>query len=277
GLRRNVIRTTATSQGPLPDQLSHGIVIEDLTFSYPGSDRPALAGISVEIPRGSVVAVVGENGAGKTTLAKVLTGLATPSAGRVLVDGRDLAQLDLVAWRTRIGAAFQDFARFELTLAETVGVGHLESIGDEAAIRLALERAAGPGLEESMPAGLSTRLGASWDGRRLSGGQWQGLALARGSMRPTPLLLMLDEPTASLDPRAEHRVFESYAALARETAETWGTISIFVTHRFAAAPTANLVLVLREGRLIEAGGHRELLLRDGHYAHLYRLQAGAYR
>lgn len=259
-----------------PPRITSGLSLDAVSYRYPGGTRPALDAVSVEIPAGSVVALVGENGAGKTTLVKVLTGLVVPTSGQVTLDGIDLAEIDTDGWRARIGASFQDFARFELTAGHSVGVGHLPLADDQPLVSTALERVAAARSLSWMADGLSTRLGSSWDGAQLSGGQWQTVALARSAMRPEPLLLVLDEPTASLDPRAEHLVFGRYAELAREAAARSGAITLFVTHRFAAAPAADLILVLDHGCLVEAGAHSDLLRRDGYYARLFRLQARTY-
>lgn len=269
-------RSATSARLAVPARLERGLDLDSLTFSYPGAVRPALDQVSVHLPAASLVALVGENGAGKTTLVKLLTGLVVPTSGTISVDGTDLSELVLEEWRARTGASFQDFARLELKALQTVGVGHLPSVDDEEAVGQAMERVSDSASPKWLPDRLATRLGRSWGGRELSGGQWQTMALARGAMRPAPLLLILDEPTASLDPRAEHRVFERYGDIARLAASRSGAITLMVTHRFASATAADLILVLRQGRLVEQGTHAELLARDGVYAHLFRLQAQTY-
>lgn len=261
---------------PAPDRLRHGITLDGVGFTYHGAERPSLDGIEVHLPAGSVVAVVGENGAGKSTLVKLLAGLYRPGFGRILVDGVDLAELDVADWRRHLTAAFQDHLRLELTAQQAVGLGDPERIDDRVAARRALRLAAAEGVQKALPDGLDTQLGAQWHGGvDLSGGQWQRLALARAMVREAPLLRVFDEPTAALDAQTEHELFERYIEQAREGADR-GAITLLVTHRFATVRDADLVLVLDRGRLIEQGTHDALLRRDGHYAELYRLQSRGY-
>ncbi|MBV9109328.1 MAG: ABC transporter ATP-binding protein [Gemmatimonadetes bacterium] len=261
---------------PAPGRLEHGIVFEDVSFRYPGTDRWALRGVSLRIPAGSVIALVGENGAGKTTLVKLLCGMYRPTAGRILVDGVDLAEIDPDAWRARLSAAFQDFVRFELPAQEAVGVGDLPRVDDPAAVAGALDRAGAGDVLPKLPAGAGTQLGARWEGGvDLSTGQWQKLALGRALMRRDPLVVFFDEPTASLDALAEHALFERYAREAR-AGSARGAVTVLVSHRFSTVRAADLILVIDDGRVTELGGHDELLLREGLYAELYLLQARSY-
>ena len=262
---------------PVPAKLTQGIRVENVDFTYPGTDRPVLTGADLLLPAGSTVAVVGDNGAGKTTLVKLLCGFYQPTEGRITVDGVDLADMDLVEWRKRMSAGFQDFVKFELLARESVGVGELSELDDVPTIEAALHRAAADDVVPRLAEGLETQLGRSWtDGAELSGGQWQKLALGRAMMRTAPLLLVLDEPTASLDPDTEHALFERYAGAAKRVAEANGAITVLVSHRFSTVRMADLILVVNEGRIVEAGSHGELIQRDGLYAELFNLQARAY-
>ncbi|SOD02860.1 ATP-binding cassette, subfamily B [bacterium JGI 053] len=271
GVRRGLAGT-----GPAPDRLVDGIVFEGVSFRYPGTDRWALRDVSFRIPAGGVVALVGENGAGKTTLVKLLCRMYEPTGGRILVDGVELARIGVDAWRERLSAAFQDFARFELTARRTVAVGDLSRLDDGGAMQLALERAGAADVLGALPAGGETQLGARWEGGvDLSTGQWQKLALGRALMRPDPLVVFFDEPTASLDALAEHALFERYAREARARAAR-GAVTVLVSHRFSTVRSADLILVVSDGGVGELGSHDELLLRDGLYAELYQLQARGY-
>ena len=262
-----------------PDRLTDGIVIENMSFAYPGSDRLVLDDVNLTLPAGSVVAVVGENGAGKSTLVKLLAKMYVPTSGQILVDGRPLDRIPPEQWRERLAGAFQDFSRFEFHAQQSVGLGDLPRIDDEAATTTAVGRAGAEDVVERLESGLETQLGPSWrDGVDLSFGQWQKLALARGFMRDDPLLLVLDEPTAALDAETEHGLFERYAFAARGGAliES-GRIMILVSHRFSTVRMADLIVVLDGARVVEVGSHAELMAAAGQYAALYETQAASYR
>ncbi|HEX4212613.1 MAG TPA: ABC transporter ATP-binding protein [Candidatus Dormibacteraeota bacterium] len=261
----------------VPERLRRGIRLEAVSYRYPTAEEDSLRSLDVFLPAGSTVAVVGENGAGKSTLVKLLAGLYRPNAGSIRVDGLDLARLDPERWRERISAAFQDHARFEFAVRETVGIGSLDAVGDEDAVMAALRRAAADDVVRPLPLGLGTQLGSAWGGIDLSGGQWQKLALGRAMMRTEPLLLLLDEPTAAIDADTEHRLFASWTDAAGELRELTGAITLLVSHRFSTVRMADLILVLRRGRLVEQGTHEELMGKGGLYAELYTLQAAAYR
>ena len=267
---------------PAPDRIDEGIRIEHVSFRYPGiegDDGWALRDADLFLPAGSTVALVGENGAGKTTLVKLLCRFYEPTAGRVTLDGVELSTIDVVSWRKRIGAAFQDHARLDLRALDAITVGEMEHFGDEAAALAALERAGSADVMRALPQGLNTQLGAEWeDGVELSGGEWQKIALGRAMMRDNPLLLILDEPTAALDAETEHRLFERYSETSRALAASQGTITVLVSHRFSTVRMADLIIVVGDGHIIEMGSHEELVARaNGTYAELYNMQARAYR
>jgi len=265
------------ADGEVPTRLSSGIAFEHVSFAYPGTDRLVLDDVSLHLPAGTVVAVVGENGAGKTTLVKLLAKLYRPTAGRITVDGRDLARLPTAAWRQRLAGAFQDFFRFELRALHSVGLGDEPHMDDRPAVEGAAGRAGADDVIDRLAHGLDTQLGPTWDeGVEVSYGQWQKLALARGFMRPDPLLLVLDEPTSALDAETEHALFERYAGAATGGAET-GRITVLISHRFSTVRMADLIVVMTGARVAEVGTHDELMARGGTYAELYRIQAAAYR
>lgn len=263
---------------PVPSRLESGITMEDVSFRYPETDAAILEGVNLRLPAGSTVALVGDNGAGKTTLIKLLCRFYEPSEGAILVDGVDLRSFDVEDWRKQTSAGFQDFARFELVAQEAVGVGYLPDRLDEKAALAALDRAGAPDVVDQLESGLTTQLGKSFEGgSELSMGQWQKLALGRTMMREMPLLLILDEPTASLDAPTEHALFERYAGTARELAAAIGSVTVLVSHRFSTVRMADVIVVLDGGRITEVGSHAELMTRKGLYAELYELQARAYR
>lgn len=265
------------SPEPVPARLTGGIELRDVGFGYPGTDRPVLDGVSLRLPAGAVVALVGENGAGKTTLIKLLCDLYQPDRGQILVDGVNLARFEPPRWRDRLSAAFQDYATFEFIARQTVGVADLSRIEDPVAVGAALARAGASDVVDVLPRALETQLGAGWDGGvDLSGGQWQKLALGRGLLRADPLLVVFDEPTAALDPQTEHALFERFAAAAR-TGSRHGTVTLLVSHRFSTVRMADIIVVLDGGRVRETGNHAELMAAGGLYAELYRLQSQAYQ
>ncbi|MET0904069.1 MAG: ABC transporter ATP-binding protein [Acidimicrobiales bacterium] len=267
----------ATADLAVPERIDDSIRFDGVSFAYPGTDRLVLQDVSVELPAGSVVAVVGENGAGKTTLVKLLAKFYEPTSGRILVDGVDLARVSAEGWRGRLAGAFQDFFRFELRAKHSVGLGDEPRYDDEPAVLTAVSRAGADDVIDRFGSGLDTQLGPTWpEGVEVSFGQWQKLALARGFMRDEPLVLVLDEPTAALDAETEHALFERYAAGVRRDAID-GRITILVSHRFSTVRMADLIVVLDGARVVEVGSHADLMARGGQYADLYGIQAAAYR
>lgn len=269
----------ASGDLPAPARLHRGIRLDHVCFAYPGTSRIVLDDVSVTLPAGAVVAIVGENGAGKTTLVKLLAKMYEPSSGSILVDDIPLARVPASQWRARLAGAFQDFFRFEFRARHSIGLGDLLRADDQPAVVAAVERAGAGDVVARLTSGLDTQLGPTWpSGVELSFGQWQKLALARGFMRDQPLLLVLDEPTAALDAETEHALFERYAAAARSAHEgDSGRITILVSHRFSTVRMADLIIVLDGARLVEAGTHEELMARAGQYSELYSIQAAAYR
>jgi ATP-binding cassette, subfamily B, bacterial len=263
---------------PLPDALRDGIRFVDVSFGYAGVNRLVLDGLNLHLPAGSTVAIVGENGAGKTTLVKLLSRFYEPDRGLITIDGTDVRRYPVADWRRRCAAGFQDFARLQLLARESIGVGDTHSISRDSVVLGALDRAAAGDLAASLTAGLDTQLGRAFEGGvDLSIGQWQKVALGRAMMRENILLLMLDEPTASLDAATEHALFEHFALAARDYASASGAITVLISHRFSTVRMADLILVASGGRIVDHGTHAELISRGGLYAELYGLQASAYR
>ena len=259
-----------------PSGLRSAIELQGVTFTYPGSAKPVLVDVNVRIPAGTVVAVVGENGAGKSTLVKLLAKFYEPDEGEILIDGLPLRRIRTSDWRERLAGAFQDFSRFEFPARTSIGLGDLPRIDDDAVVSRAAHRAGADDVVADLPSGLDTQLGPTWpDGVDVSFGQWQKFALARGFMRPAPLLLMLDEPTAALDAETEHALFEHYAEAARSSAE--GGITVLVSHRFSTVRMADLIIVLDGSSIAQVGSHEELMRSGGPYADLYLIQQEAYR
>jgi ATP-binding cassette subfamily B protein len=259
----------AHKSGPHPED---GIRFEDVSFTYPDAEEPALEHITLQLRPGESLALVGENGSGKTTLIKLLTRLYAPTSGRILLDGQDLASWDETALRERIGVIFQDFARYQMLVGENVGAGDERFFEDEARWRAAAAKGRASDFIETLPQGYNTQLG-KWfrDGRELSGGQWQKIALSRAFMRTRADILVLDEPTAAMDAQAEAEVFEHFRQLARER------ITILISHRFSTVRMADQIAVLNRGSIVERGSHEELMSLNGTYARLFSLQARGYR
>jgi len=267
----------ASADRPAPDVVRSGIRLDHVSFAYPGTSRLVLDDVSLFLPAGAVVAIVGENGAGKTTLVKLLAKMYEPTSGAIFVDETPLARVPPDAWRGRLAGAFQDFFRFEFRARHSVGLGDVPRMDDIPAVTAAVDRAGAADVIARLKNGLDTQLGPTWpDGVEVSFGQWQKLALARGFMRNTPLLLVLDEPTAALDAETEHALFERYADAARNDGHG-GRITILVSHRFSTVRMAGLIVVLDGARLVEMGTHEELMGKGGQYSQLYGIQAAAYR
>jgi ATP-binding cassette subfamily B protein len=249
-----------------------GIRFEDVSFSYPGSEISALNKVSLHIKPGESLAIVGENGSGKTTLIKLLTRLYSPSKGKIFLEGLELKEWDIETLRQKIGVIFQDFARYQLIVGENIGIGDVDEIEKDSLIEEAAKKGMADVFVRDLPRSYKTQLG-TWfkDGKELSGGQWQKIALSRAFMRSKADILILDEPTAAIDAKAEAEIFSHFSDL------TDNKISIIISHRFSTVRRADHIIVLEKGEIQEEGSHSELLANEGHYATLFRLQAQGYQ
>ncbi len=269
-LNHKVPETTGNkTAGPDP---SDGIRIENVSFFYPGSDIPALNEVNLHIRPGESLAIVGENGSGKTTLIKLLTRLYQPSEGKIYLEGLDLKEWDIDTLRKKIGVIFQDFARYQLLVGENIGIGDVDELEQDELIEKAAEKGMADEFVKDLPQGYKTQLG-TWfrDGKELSGGQWQKIALSRAFMRSKADILIMDEPTAAIDARAEAEIFSHFRDL------TANKISIIISHRFSTVRMADHIIVLEKAEILEQGSHEGLLASGGQYATLFNLQAQGYQ
>jgi ATP-binding cassette subfamily B protein len=262
---------SAPDARPVPLPIRQGFVFENVGFRYPGSDAWAVRHLDFTLEPGERIALVGENGAGKTTLAKLLVRLYDPTEGRILLDGVDLRQYDITSLRQNVGVIFQDFVRYDLIIRENIAVGNIERLSDEPRLHGAAQRSLADSVVGRLAGRYDQMLGRRFEGGvELSGGEWQKVALARAYMRDAQLLI-LDEPTAALDARAEYQVFLRFSEL------TAGKMAVLISHRFSTVRMADRILVLRAGELAEQGTHEELVAQGGLYAELFQLQAAGYR
>jgi ABC-type multidrug transport system fused ATPase/permease subunit len=249
-----------------------GVRFENVSFRYPGATEDALADVDLHIKPGSKLAIVGENGSGKTTLIKLLTRLYEPTGGKITLDGLELHEWSRTTLQRRIGVIFQDFVKYQLTVGENIGAGDDRAYQDRVRWDDAAERGLAKPFIGEMPNQYDTQLGRWFkSGRELSIGQWQKIALARSFMRKDADILVLDEPTASMDAEAEVRIFERFREL------TDDKIAIVISHRFSTVRMADQIIVLDRGRIVERGSHDELVKQGGRYATLFNLQAQGYR
>jgi ATP-binding cassette subfamily B protein len=256
---------------PMPRPIRSGFEFQNVSFSYPPRDQKVLNNVSFRFDAGEKIALVGENGAGKTTLVKLLARLYEPTEGRILLDGVDLRDYSVEELRHEIGVIFQDYMRYDMLAAENIAFGRIEQAGDEARIERSAEKSLAAPVIAGLPGNYRQMLGRRFEGGvDLSMGQWQKIALARAYMRDAQILI-LDEPTASLDARAEFEVYQRFVEL------TAGKMAILISHRFSTVRMADRILVLEKGFVAEQGSHRELLALGGKYAELFELQAAGYR
>ncbi|MEH1896911.1 MAG: ABC transporter ATP-binding protein [Nostoc sp.] len=249
-----------------------GIRFENVSFTYPGSSKPALTNISLHLKPREKLAIVGENGSGKTTLIKLLTRLYTPDSGRIFLDGLDLQEWDVDVLRRRIGVIFQNFVRYQFTVGENIGVGDVEHLENKTYWQTAAEKGMAQSFIDQLPQSFQTQLGRWFKGgQELSGGQWQKIALSRAFMRSQADILVLDEPTSAIDAQAEFEIFNHFRAI------TQNQMVLLISHRFSTVRMADKILVIENGEVIEQGTHEELLHLGGRYAKLFMLQAAGYQ
>ena len=254
-----------------PSPIKEGIEFRNVHFRYPGAESDVLKDINLRINPGERIALVGLNGAGKTTLVKLLTRLYDPTQGQILLDGIDLRDYDLHSLHQRFGVIFQDFVRYQFTVKENIGFGHIEDLDDPSKIKEAADRGGASPVIEKLPEQYNTMLGRRWEkGSELSGGEWQKIALARAFMRKADVMI-LDEPTSSLDAEAEYEVFLRFNELMEDK------IAVLISHRFSTVRMADRIVLLSGGKILEVGSHQELIGLNGSYARLFNLQAEGYK
>ncbi|HWZ26313.1 MAG TPA: ABC transporter ATP-binding protein [Verrucomicrobiae bacterium] len=254
-----------------PRPITLGIEFREVTFSYPGSDRPILRNLNLFLKPDERIALIGENGEGKTTIVKLLTRLYDPTAGQILLDGVDLREYDLDDYASNIAVIFQDFMRYDMTAWENIAVGQIGARENLEKVELAAKKSLAEGVIQKLPNGYDQMLGRRFEtGVDLSGGEWQKVALARAYLRDAQILV-LDEPTAALDARSEHEVFERFAEL------TKGKMALLISHRFSTVKMADRIIVLEKGVIAEQGRHEQLMAHGGRYAEMFELQASSYR
>jgi len=256
---------------PAPRPIRGGFEFRNVSFAYPGSDRRVLSGVSFRFDVNERIALIGENGAGKTTLVKLLARLYDPTQGAILLDGIDLREYNVDDLRREIGVIFQDYMRYDMLVRDNIGFGRIEDLTNQDRIEHSARKSLAAAVIDQLPRAYGQMLGRRFeDGVDLSTGQWQKIALARAYMRDAQVLI-LDEPTASLDARAEYEVFQRFAELTRDR------MAILISHRFSTVRMADRILVLADGEILEQGTHQQLVTLGGRYAELFELQAAGYR
>lgn len=261
-------RSGSLVEGPNPKE---GLLLDNVSFTYPGADSPALSDVSFQLKPGQSLALVGENGSGKTTLIKLITRLYEPTEGRILLDGLELGEWDIEALRQRVGVIFQDFGRYQFSVGENIGAGDVRHFEDASRWQEAAETGMAAPFIGDMPEGYDTQLGRWFKGgRELSGGQWQKIALSRAFMRSDADILVLDEPTAAMDAASEASIFEHFRSMSSDK------MTILISHRFSTVRAADQIIVIQDGRIVERGNHESLMTEDGQYAQLFNLQRKGY-
>ncbi|MBV8865548.1 MAG: ATP-binding cassette domain-containing protein, partial [Acidobacteriaceae bacterium] len=268
------MKPTVTSKPnalPAPRSIRDGFEFQDVSFEYPGTSRLILDGLNFRLEPGERIALIGQNGQGKTTIVKLMTRLYDPTAGRILLDGVDLRDYKIEDLCREIGVIFQDFMRYEMTARENIAVGRIEFEHDDHRIHAAAEKSLADGVIDRLAYRYEQMLGRRFEGGvDLSGGEWQKIALARAYLREAQVLI-LDEPTAALDAKAEYEVFERFNEL------TESKMALFISHRFSTVRMAERIIVLENGNIAEEGSHDRLMARGGRYAEMFELQASSYR
>ncbi len=255
----------------VPNPIKRGFEFKNVSFAYPGNSRLVLDRLNLKLEPGERVALIGENGQGKTTIVKLLTRLYDPMEGQILLDGVDLREYDIEDLYRAIGVVYQDFVHYEMSAAENIGIGRIADWQDMAKLEMAAHKSLADSVIDKLPEGYNQMLGRRFEGGvDLSGGEWQRIALARAYMRDAQILV-LDEPTAALDAKSEHEVFQRFADL------TEGKLALFISHRFSTVRMADRILVLEEGRIAEEGGHDRLMEMKRRYFGMFELQAASYR
>ncbi len=255
----------------IPSPITRGFEFQNVSFTYPGTQRTVLRNFNLTLSPGERIALIGENGQGKTTVVKLITRLYDPTEGQILLDGIDLREYSLEDLHRHIGVIFQDFMRFEMTARENIAVGRVDKTHNQTDIESAAQKSLADTVVSKLAGGYDQMLGRRFEGGvELSGGEWQKMALARAYLRDADLLI-LDEPTAALDARSELEVFERFAEL------TEGKMALLISHRFSTVRMADRIVVLSGGRLIEEGNHQQLMAKGGVYAGMFEMQAASYR
>jgi len=260
----------SAEQRRMPERITRGIEVRDLSFCYPNRAEPSIRDINLHIAPGQKIAIVGDNGAGKSTLAKCMLGLYTPTTGSVCIDGADIRNLERSDLRRKITAVFQDYVRYQMTVRENIGFGSLERMHDDAWLEVAAAKSGADEFIDRMPQRFDALLGPMFEGgRELSHGQWQKIAIGRAYFRDAEIVV-LDEPTASMDPLTEAMVFENFLRMAE------GKTAIIISHRLGICKAVDRIYVMKNGRIIEQGTHEELLGQNGEYRHMYETQSKWY-